>query len=195
MKKYINKNCVDLVINCSAMTDTTICEEEPDGCYMINSLPNLVLCYLTAKLVYISTDHVFDGKKGLYTEECFVNPQGVYAKSKVMGEWFTSSKPNNLIIRTSFMENFKLDQAFTDKFGSWLWVEDCAAQISKAVKLNLSGLYHIGGVRKSVYDFVSERYDVKPTTLSKNPISRCGLPYLVDTSLYIKKWQDANRPN
>jgi dTDP-4-dehydrorhamnose reductase len=200
-----------IIIHCAAATDTKNCEEEPDDCYRTNSIGTFNLAEYVygmwkfnfdIKLVYISTDHVFDGERDFayyfgtahanYDEDDIPNPQGHYAKSKLIGEWFTLANPNNLVIRTSFMKDFKLKKAFTDKYWSGLWVEEVAKLIAKAVKMDLKGLYHIAGERKSIYDFVKTKYPkVKPISLKDNPIGRSGLPYLKDTSLDTTKWKNA----
>ena len=191
----------NIIIHCAAMTDTKECEEEAYDAYRVNSIGTF---YLTdwvnfmreklgvdIKLVYISTDHVFDGFEGSYGEDDVPNPQGHYAKSKLIGEWFTLANPNNLVIRTSFMKDFKFEKAFTDKYWSGLWVEDAARLIAQAVKLDLKGLYHIAGLRKSIYDFVKTKYPkVEPMFLKDNPIGRSGLYYLKDTSLDCSKWKN-----
>lgn len=201
-----------IIIHCAAVTDTKYCEEEAYDAYRTNTVGTFYLAdwiynlwkfNLDIKLVYISTDHVFDGEQNFcddcggmrkprlhYKEDDIPNPQGHYAKSKLIGEWFTLANPDNLVIRTSFMKDFKFKKAFADKYWSGLWVEDAAKLIAKAVKMDLKGLYHIAGKRQSIYDFVKTRYPkVKPMLLKDNPIGRCGLSYLKDTSLDINKWR------
>ena len=188
----------DTLIHCAAMTDTKECEENPFDTYRINSVATYMLAYLChlhrRKMVYISTDHVFDGKKGNYKEYDIPNPQGVYAKSKLMGEWFVLSNPKNLVIRTSFMKDFPFEKAFTDKYFSADTVDTVAKEISLAIKSDLMGMWHIAGKRKSVYTLAKKlNPNTKPMKLSDKPISRSGLPYLKDTSLNISKWLKVKR--
>lgn len=184
----------ELIIHCAARTDVGECEEMRDLTYLINSLGTFNLAQVCRRLVYISTDHVFDGTKGNYTENDIPNPQGIYAKSKLVGEWFTLWSPDNLVIRTSFMKDFTFDKAFTNKYWSGMWLEDAAKEIAQAIKMNLTGLYHIAGSRKSIYDFVKERYpNIGKIVLQDNPNGKGGLPYLKDTSLDSVKWENAKK--
>lgn len=194
--QYISKHGkIGAIIHCAAMTDTKECEENPMDCYMVNSVGTFNAAYIAdiigAKLVYISTDYVFDGKNGNYKETDTPNPQGHYAKSKLIGEWFALSNPNNLVIRTNFMRDFKFKKAFSDKYWSGEWVEDIAKMIYNAINMDLKGLYHVAGARKSIHDLVKTRYPkVGKTTLKDNPVCRAGFPYLKDTSLDCSKFKE-----
>lgn len=72
------------------MTDVDLCEDEIDIAYRINSdgTRNMAQAAenIGAKIIYVSTDFVFDGDKGYYSEDDEVNPLGIYAKSKYDGE-------------------------------------------------------------------------------------------------------------
>lgn len=80
----------DVIIHLAALTDVEKCESEPNLAYLINTKAtehivketNQIGCFLT----YLSTDYVFDGKKGLYYEDDFPNPLNQYGKTKLEGE-------------------------------------------------------------------------------------------------------------
>jgi len=185
----------DLVIHCAAKTDVSECERQPFDAYYTNSVGTFVLADTCdaygIKMVYISTDHVFDGVRGNYSELSVPNPKGHYAKSKLAGEYFALANKNNLVIRTSFMKDFKFEKAYTDKFFSGERVEDVAEMIVRAIELDLKGLWHIAGERKSIYDFAKTlRKNVKPMKLKERPKNEMGLRYLRDTSLNIQRWKD-----
>ena len=90
VEKVINKNKPDTIVHCAAMTDVDLCEDEIDIAYRINSdgTRNMAQAAenIGAKIIYVSTDFVFDGDKGYYSEDDEVNPLGIYAKSKYDGE-------------------------------------------------------------------------------------------------------------
>lgn len=190
-----------LLIHCAAMTDVSKCEENPFDCYETNAIGTFLLakaCKIWgAKMVYISTDHVFDGKNNspyynCYSEDDKPNPIGHYAKSKLMGEWFVLSDPNNLVIRTSFMKDFPFERAYTDKHFNAEKVSVIAKKIAKAIDMNLTGIYHIAGHPKSVYDLAKTmKSKVKPMELKDRPTNPAGLKYLKDTTLDINKWEEA----
>jgi len=184
----------DVVIHCAAMTDVSYCERNPLECFEVNAVGtyNLLDCcnvFDVNKFVYISTDHVFDGTKGNYKENDTPNPQGAYAQSKRMGEIFTLTNPDNLVIRTCFMKEFPFERAYTDKYFNAETVEQIAKWIAKAVKGDLKGIWHIAGLRKSIYDFAKTlNPDVKPMKLEERPRNKIGIPYLKDPSMDVSKW-------
>jgi len=78
------------VINAAAMTDVDACERSPAEAYSLNADVVAALARACAaagsRLTHLSTDYVFDGEKGSYSEEDVPNPNGVYARSKRAGE-------------------------------------------------------------------------------------------------------------
>lgn len=80
----------DLVIHCAAMSKPDECEINRDLSYRVNVLSSRWIAELSAnsnsKLVFTSTDLVFDGETGNYSENCNLNPQSVYAEHKVRAE-------------------------------------------------------------------------------------------------------------
>ena len=77
----------DLIIHAAAMTNVDKCELEKEDCWQANvfATDNIVTAanYCGARLIFISTDYVFDGISGPYTEEDKPNPIGYYGKSKL----------------------------------------------------------------------------------------------------------------
>ena len=83
----------DIIINCAAHTQVDVCEKDEERAYQINALgaKNLSLAAneVSAVLVQLSSDYVFDGKKTEpYTEEDSFSPQSVYGRTKLAGENF-----------------------------------------------------------------------------------------------------------
>lgn len=184
----------ELVIHCAALTDVSFCEHNPYEAYYTNAIGTFILADACdaygIKMVYISTDHVFDGSRGNYKEFYVPNPRGHYAKSKLMGEWMVLANPKNLVIRTSFMKDFPFERAYTDKYFSGEQVGVIARYINQAIYRKATGLYHIAGDRKSIYDLAKElKPDVKPMLLKDRPKNDIGLKYLKDTSLDVSKWR------
>jgi dTDP-4-dehydrorhamnose reductase len=102
----------DLIIHAAAWTDVDGCERDPDRASRINALgtENVALpaSRLDIPLVYISTDFVFDGRKGApYTEEDLPNPLNAYAKSKLEGEKAVGKLNKYIILRTSWLFGVK----------------------------------------------------------------------------------------
>lgn len=95
-----------VIINTVAMAKTEGCEKKSEEALRINALGALNVARASkeigAKIVYISTDYVFDGKKEKYSEADVANPINAYGISKYAGELYTLAyNPESYIIRTS----------------------------------------------------------------------------------------------
>ena len=110
VEQCIVGNEPDVVIHCAAYTAVDMAEEEEaiarkvnvDGTKNIAEMTELI----GAKLIYISTDYVFDGERRLgfiYDVDDEVNPQSVYGKTKYEGEEAAKFNPKHFIVRTSWV--------------------------------------------------------------------------------------------
>jgi dTDP-4-dehydrorhamnose reductase len=102
----ITSLCPDAVINPAAWTDVDGCEGDPDRAYAANTLAVRHLADACrragAHLVHVSTDYVFDGRKGApYVEWDETGPLSVYARSKLAGE--REAGPEATVVRTSWV--------------------------------------------------------------------------------------------
>ncbi len=98
----------DLIIHSAALTNVDYCEDHHEEADRINAQGTLNLvkaCQkIDAKFIYVSTDFVFDGKKGMYKEVEKTNPLNYYAKSKLkVEEYIQNSDLNYLIARVSVL--------------------------------------------------------------------------------------------
>jgi len=95
----------DVIVHCGALTHVDYCEDHVEESYdkTVVSTRNLLQLAkkLTAKLVYISTDYVFDGKAGPYMEEDTVHPLSVYAKHKLEAEQLVMNEAEHLVLRVT----------------------------------------------------------------------------------------------
>jgi dTDP-4-dehydrorhamnose reductase len=95
----------DLIIHCAAMTDVDKCETDREAASKVNvfGTENVVRAaeYLGCRLIHISTDAVFDGKKGMYTESDRPNPANYYGKTKLDAEKIVSKLKDSVIVRTN----------------------------------------------------------------------------------------------
>ena len=157
----------NLVIHTAGYTDVDGCERDPGTALTVNAQGTRRVAEGAAKanarLVYISTDYVFDGKKTEpYTEHDPVNPLNVYGRSKLIGEQEAlKACPSVLIVRTSWLygaygENFvktilKLAatrpeiRVVNDQRGSPTYARDLASVISELIRRKTSGVVHAGG--------------------------------------------------
>ena len=93
------------VINSAAYTDVDGAEGEPEAARAVNEEGARNVAEAAARVIYVSTDYVFDGDKpGAYVESDPVNPLSAYGRSKLAGERATlTASPHSLIVRTSWL--------------------------------------------------------------------------------------------
>ncbi len=94
----------DVIVHCGALTWVDYCEENPEESYLktVQSAKEAIrLCKkYGARLVYTSTDYVFDGTQGPYREEDVVNPLNVYGRHKLEAEQLVLQEvPGSLVLR------------------------------------------------------------------------------------------------
>tara|TARA_B110000438_G_C15817344_1_gene652577 strand:+ start:3220 stop:4095 length:876 start_codon:yes stop_codon:yes gene_type:complete len=103
----VEKYSPKIIINCAANVNVDELENNEELAISINAKgPENIAKVCNdnkIRLLHISSDGIFDGKQGMYTEEDVANPINVYAKSKILGEKLISKNLENyLIIRTNF---------------------------------------------------------------------------------------------
>ena len=183
---------ISMIVHCAAYTDVAKAEEERDLCYSINVAGTKKLAALGVPIVYISTEYVFGGGLGSYSELSTPDPQNFYALTKLMGEGMCMRAPSSLVIRCLFKPRpFKHEYACTDQFTSGDYVDVMAPLIAKAILTQeKSGIghtvVHIGTGRKSTYDLAKQSNpNVKPCL--RSDIKSVKLP--MDTSLDTTQWE------
>jgi len=97
----------DLIINCAANTNVDYLEKNPNIGYAINSEGAKNVAKVAnakgIKLIHISSDQIFDGKEGWYTETDKPNPVNIYGKTKLIAEQLIQKESKNfVIVRTNF---------------------------------------------------------------------------------------------
>jgi len=98
----------DVIFHCAAWTAVDKAEDMEEECTLVNVIgtKNMTDASIktNAKIIYMSTDYVFDGTKdGIYKEEDEVNPMSVYGKTKYLGEEEVRRNPNHFITRISWV--------------------------------------------------------------------------------------------
>lgn len=166
LREHIKNVNPAAVIHTAAAVNVDECEENPEWAYRLNEQATKDIAdicdELGIKLVYISSDAVFDGdSERLYKETDEVNPLNVYAKTKLAGESWVLRYDRNLVFRTniygqniqnkqsfgewivSSLEEGKTLNMFEDIDFSPILVNDLAEIIYKALEADLRGLYHV----------------------------------------------------
>lgn len=164
VEDVLEKYKPDILIHCASLANVEKCEKETALAQKLNHLcaKNILESALDkdVKLVYISTESVYPGDKGNFSENDEVNPQNYYGLTKYMGEWEFRRKVNSLILRTNFfgwniqnkegfgewiLNNLKKNNTigcFSDAFFSCIYTLDFARILEKALKKDLSGVYN-----------------------------------------------------
>lgn len=183
--KILDNGPFDVIINTAAMTNVDQCETEVEECrkinvgvpeYIVNNIPS------TTHFVHVSTDFVFDGTAGPYTEMDKPNPLSVYAKSKYDSEQIVlnSKHKKTSIGRTMIVygsgENLsrnnivmwaieELSKGNTlnivnDQFRSPTWAYDLAMGCYLIHQAGKLGLYHLSGSETfSMFELVQKIAD------------------------------------
>ncbi|MFQ5608144.1 MAG: SDR family oxidoreductase [Candidatus Zixiibacteriota bacterium] len=172
-RQIVELSAPGLVINLASLTDVERCEREPEYSRRVNAglVANLIQSAPEAHLVQLSTDYVFDGRSGKYTETDRPGPLSVYGKTKLESETLTLQNEQHLLIRTSGtfdwlnQKNFfgfvinrlsegKDVRALVDCYYSPICADDLARGIIGLLKRTATGLVHFGGPeRVTRYDF------------------------------------------
>jgi dTDP-4-dehydrorhamnose reductase len=169
VKKIIYDFCPDFIINAAAFTNVDKCESERETAWKINVKGVEYLSeaarVLDSHLIHISSDYIFDGKNGPYSENDIPNPLGYYARTKLASENVLKiSGTKNTIIRTNVLygtakysrpdfvkwvvdsvRSGKEIKIVDDQFNNPTFIDDLVQAINKIIELRKEGLYNIGG--------------------------------------------------
>ena len=176
---------VTTILHCAAMISPPKINEDIAQAIQSNIIGTSLLsaaCFKrNIRLVYISTDYVFSGNDGSYNEGAELLPQNKYAWSKLGGECAVQMLNSWVIIRLSFgPDEFPYKAAFTDQFTSRESASVIAEKIKNIVLSNYNGVIHIGGARKSVYEYA---LSLGAENIDKISIKDMSVKMPVDTSL------------
>ncbi|MHA2217305.1 MAG: SDR family oxidoreductase [Candidatus Hodarchaeales archaeon] len=161
LKNHITED-IDAVIHAAALTDVRGLEANPIPSWDVNVVGTINVlkrcAEINKKMIFISTDYVFDGEKGRYKTTDPINPLSKYAKSKAAAELIVRTYDNSLVIRTSFFGyNFPYKKAFTDQWSSKDYVDVIAPMIIEQILKDKKGIAHIGSNRRSLYEIAKTR--------------------------------------
>jgi dTDP-4-dehydrorhamnose reductase len=186
MDAFLDKHpSITTILHCAAMISPPKINEDIAQAIQSNIIGTSLLaaaCYKrNIRLVYISTDYVFAGEKGMYKEHDELLPQNKYAWSKLGGECAVQMLDNYVIIRLSFGPDiFPYKAAFTDQYTSRESASVIAKKIKNIVVSDFRGVIHIGGARKSVYEYA---LSLGAENIDKISIKDMSVKMPTDTSL------------
>jgi dTDP-4-dehydrorhamnose reductase len=205
----------DVIIHCAGMTQSAACERNPAQARTMNVEMTARLAELAdrIRLVFFSTDLVFDGRAGHYDETAPVNPLNVYGETKIQAERLVLKNPAHTVIRTSLNGgvsprgdrgfNEELRRAwqaghtvnlFTDEFRCPIAARITAQAVWALIDQNHAGLYHVAGAERlsrwQIGQLVAQRWPrLNPILASVSRLTYTGPPRPEDTSLNCAKVQ------
>lgn len=183
----------DVVIHTAAMTDVDGCERDPRRAWQVNALGTQHVAATAseagARLVYISTNYVFDGEsEEPYHEFARPNPISVYGETKLAGEEITRALcPRHYIVRTAMLydetgRNFvntmlrlacerPVLRVVADQFGNPTYAADLAEAIWRLVGHTAYGTYHlVNDGKASWFDWACETLRLAGLSTPVEPI-------------------------
>ncbi len=210
LERLLAKTQPDWVIHCAALAVIDACEADPGLAHQMNVVLPQKLAVLVARggarLVHVSTDSIFDGQRGDYSEEDLPRPINVYARTKLDGEKAVlDANPSALVARTNmfgwslsghrslaewFFNNLTAGRqmmGFTDVYFCPLLVNDLANVLFRMLEAGLSGLYHVfSPTCTSKYDFgvaLARRFGmdeslITPASVEQSALKTVRAPHL-----------------
>jgi dTDP-4-dehydrorhamnose reductase len=186
LQEKIFKINPDFIINTAAMTQVDACENDKLACDLLNVEVVKwlsVFCEKTSThLIHISTDFIFDGKKGNYKETDLPNPLNYYGKSKlkseqvlekstinytilrtilVYGKVFDMSRSNIVLWVKESLENKEQITIVDDQFRTPTYVEDLAMACKISIDINATGVFNIASSELlSIYEIAKQIAEV-----------------------------------
>ena len=152
LNEKLDQEDPDIIINCCAIKSQNV---DSNPILAINV--NIIGSSNIKRLVYISTDYVYSGETGNYSESDQLLPVNNYAWTKLSGESSTRLVNNHLIVRTSFGREFEHQKAYKNLYTSKDYVDIIAPMILKSIKSNFVGIINIGTSKKNIYEYAKNR--------------------------------------
>lgn len=198
-ENFIKNYMPDVVIHCAAYTAVDKAEDEQGLCYLVNAsaTENIAeICKkINAKMLYISTDYVFDGtKEGFYKVDDKPNPINVYGKTKLLGEQAVQRILNKyFIVRISWVfgehgNNFvktmlhlgkerKEINVIADQYGSPTYTADLSSLLVEMIKTDKYGIYHATNEGVCTWaEFAEEIFKIAKLDVKVNHITTAEYP-------------------
>lgn len=162
--KYLKEIKPEIIIHCAAIVNVEACESERDYADKLHCeiIKQIAESSPSSKLIYISSDSVFDGTRGNYQEFDIPNPINYYAKSKYDGEVNTLRLvKNSIVVRTNIygfhfqkqsslaewaldnLQQSKTINGFNDVYFNPVYTKQLADILYKLIAINYKGIINI----------------------------------------------------
>jgi dTDP-4-dehydrorhamnose reductase len=189
LNAVVAKTQPQIIMHTAAISSIALCQQNEAHSYAVNVTASIQLAsiakQLAAQFVFCSTDLVFDGTKGNYTETDTPNPINIYAEQKYIAEQkIMEAYPNAIIARLPLMigpnqngtagvvaemqqcnAQHKTIHLFTNEYRSPALVSDVVNGLHLLLQNNCSGIYHLGGSqtlnRLQIAAYVKKKYNLQ----------------------------------
>jgi len=172
----------DVIMHAAALTNVDRCEKEKELAFKVNVKGTKVIAEAARKLnsflIYVSTDYVFDGSKGMYKEDDETNPINYYGYTKLLGEQYckdfciartcviygakpASGKINFVLWLIDKLRNGEKVKIITDQYITPTLNTNLAKMMLEVAEKELKGVFHLAGAtRVSRFEFAKAVADV-----------------------------------
>ncbi|HVE60623.1 MAG TPA: SDR family oxidoreductase [Chitinophagaceae bacterium] len=172
VKEVLRKHSPEIIIHAGAMSKPDECESNKEQAYLSNVQSTLFLLkqasLLKSFFIFLSTDFIFDGVRGMYKEEDIPGPVNYYGETKLLAEnevkkylyqWCIvrtvlvyghpkSGRDNILTVVAKGLEKGETLRIFDDQLRTPTYVEDLANAIKTIIKRKTTGVFHVSGADK-----------------------------------------------
>ena len=169
VEREFHRDCPALVIHCAAVSSVAEAKANPELAQRVNVDLTRILAGLATDMpfVFFSTDLIFDGRKGKYSEADAANPLHLYGETKAQAEQLVLANPRHLVLRTSinggqsktgnrgFNEQLRLAlqtgrgmTLFTDEFRSPIPAVVTIRVLWELIQKNSAGLFNVAGAER-----------------------------------------------
>jgi len=164
LEEVVKKEKPDVIVNTMGYSNIDFCESNKNNTEKLHVETTERICNICesngSKQIFLSSDYVFDGEKGDYSENDIPNPVNFYGLSKLKAEQLILKSPINTVIRTSVIydwdyrarffnsviKNLQNNQEFkatTDVYNSVTLLDNLVESIFKVIKLDQNGIFHV----------------------------------------------------
>ena len=164
LRELLEKEKPDVLVNTMGYSNIDFCELNKSDTEMLHVEVTEKICKLCenigTKQIFLSSDYVFDGEKGNYSEDDVPNPVNYYGLSKLKAEQLILKNPINTVIRTSViydwdyrarffnsviknLQNNQEVNATTDVYNSVTFLDNLVESIFRVITLNQNGIFHV----------------------------------------------------
>jgi dTDP-4-dehydrorhamnose reductase len=198
LSSSLDKINPDVIIHCAANTNVDECETNKRMAKMLHRDVTKILARYKSGLtrfIYISSDSVFDGKKGDYTEEDIVSPVNYYAKTKRDGEIAVLGKNSNAVVVRTNIYGFHLENGkslaewainnlkqgksingFTDVYFNPVYTKQLCEVIKDIIPARYKGILNVASKEYcSKYEFllnIAQQFDFNDSLITKNSVRK-----------------------